>query len=231
MDPSRVAVQQQKALEKFVYEQYLTYYKNMDPTDVAQNIVKDESFTKVISSNIEHKEQAYCSNTKLSSGETWALMVTFRPDPGLEILHPELYKIALKLCKPLKGIREAIFCIEQSGTTEQDSGIGQHFHALIKLNKHDDPQNAERARHVRRIIQQLKKYQTKTTHFLDIKFVSARKISDKISYIKGDKYDEAKAQNMIITKQWREIVGLQPYYHTISKELKNEFKQLEKDED
>jgi len=143
----------------------------------------------------------YISNKKLKPEDIVAIMVTFSPDPEHDLTFSDLYKLALKVCKKTKGIKESYFTVEQRGEDIEDCGLGGHFHAMIVLNK--DEQMGEPSRQERAILSKLKKFETTSPRFLDIKRVSLDKLPEKLDYITGKKYDEDKFNKMEMDKYWR----------------------------
>lgn len=209
-----VSEERAKALRKTVYNMYMSKYKNEfaeDPHEFMERYLPGHQATEDIDEIVEHSNAVYISNKQLSPILTFGLMVTFSPDPTHELGGNDLNKIATKLCKPTKGIRNAIWCIEQRGENDLDMGHGAHFHALLYLNK--DEQMGEPGKQTARIVRQLKQYQTKSTHFLQIKRVGLAKLDDKKSYIMGDK-DNDKNAKLYYDKAWRSQIGLSDYYTT-----------------
>lgn len=154
-----------------------------------------------ISGMLEQKVAPFVDNKKLTDDKTVALMVTFSPDPSHELGFYDLDKLARKVCKPGKGITRAHYCIEQRGMVEEEMGSGAHFHALLLLNSGE--QMAQPARQITRICKMFAKYQTTSTHFLQVKKVSMEKYRDKLDYIKGLKDDPEKSQKLVVDKLWR----------------------------
>lgn len=155
-----------------------------------------------ISAIVEQKVAPFVDNKKLSDNATVALMVTFSPDPSHELGFFDLNKLAQKLCKPTKGVRSAVYCIEQRGMVEEEMGMGAHFHALLNLAA--GQQMAQPARQITRICKMFAKYQTTSTHYLQVKKVSLEKLEDKINYIKGLKEDSEKESKLVYDRLWRQ---------------------------
>lgn len=152
---------------------------------------------------LEAKVAPFVDNKKLKDHQTYGLMVTFSPDPALELGFYELDKMARKLCKLSKGIIRAYYCIEQRGMVEEEMGMGAHFHALLQLNILDGGQMAQPARQITRICKMFAKYQTTSTHFLQVKKVSLEKFNSKKDYIRGYKVDADKEQKVVLDRLWR----------------------------
>jgi len=196
-----------KAVKKAVYDGLLKVCKDQMKDDPQAFV--DKFFPKnegCLSPQISQMEQSkiapYSSNKKLTDDATVALLVTFSPDPSLQLDFLQLDGLARKLCKPSKGVEHSIYSIEQRSVVEEEAGAGAHFHAVLVLNKKE--QMGQPARQMRRIVNMFASYQTTTTHFLQVKKVSKEKLIDKIAYVSGDKVDEEKMAKVAIDRLWRE---------------------------
>jgi len=209
-----VAQIKSKVINKVVHDTLLEIYRDEAKHDFQifmDTYLPDHNSNHEIDKVNAKVSERYQSNLKLTPLSTHALMVTFSPDPEHSQLSvPELKILAHKLCKPLSGITNTIYALEQRGSTEDEIGIGPHFHALLLLDKSN--QNGEVTRVVKRIVSLLGKYRTKTDHFLDIKRVSAAKIEEKILYISGKKWDKEKQSKINMDEIWRQEHHLEPFY-------------------
>lgn len=148
---------------------------------------------------------------KLSGQETMALFVTLSPEPGTATPEDMLETFNKMFGKAKKGVTIAVWSIEQSGTKSKDNiGYHPHVHCLIVLDKTN--QSGERSKVKAMLLRNLKKYRTKSDAYLDIKPVSDRKIDDKLLYIKGEKRDKFKQEQVQADIEWRQEHGYSPFY-------------------
>lgn len=151
---------------------------------------------------------------KLSAKDTVALFVTFSPEPGTITGSQIQLLIFPWLTKNHKGISSWIYCVEQSGTLqEQNEGYHPHAHILLQLNKSHQCGEREKVRD--RIVSKFSSFRTKSDNFLQIKAVSQNKLEDKIGYIKGIKYEE-KTSQLEADRVWRKKLNLLDYYESRS---------------
>lgn len=154
-----------------------------------------------VSQLLEEKISPFVDNKKLDDQKTCALMVTFSPDPSLQLDFLQLDKLAMKLGKPSKGLQACNYVIEQRGVIEEEAGLGAHFHALLLLNSSE--QMGQPARQITRICKMFAKYQTTSTHYLQVKKVSKEKYFSKLEYIRGEKDEPEKQIKVGVDKLWR----------------------------
>jgi len=201
----------QKAALKAVSDFYVKYYKQKlaeDPVEFFDLHFPGHLEKPFLEDYQQKTNDRYVSNKQLSPQDTVALMVTFSPDPKHQLGPYDLAKFCTKICKPTKGVSKSIWTIEQRGSLEVDMGTGPHFHLVIVLNKNE--QMGQPSRQTTRITKMLEKYQTATSHFLDIKRVSEKKLPEKWDYIKGIKNDD-KNEKVQIDYLWREQLNI-PHY-------------------
>lgn len=210
-----IVSERNRALRKMVYDIHLQHLQHLKSPELnIKKMSRLDDFDPNIGKMLGLGDLK--SNTgKLSAQDTVALFVTFSPnEETLKITSVQIFELALKICKPVNGTLESMFCMEQRGLTEEEvnKNVGVHFRALIVLDKRH--QGGERGRQVTRITNILKKYQT-TTHLLQIKFVSSDTLQSKIDHIMGNKEKSNKEQNMVITRIWREKNNFLKYYRPV----------------
>lgn len=141
---------------------------------------------------------------KLSGQETVALFVTLSPEPGTAT--PSEMLQDMEKLKKKKGIMMMLWSIENYGVKSEHP----HIHAVIILDK--TVPSGERGKMKSTIIRTFQKYKTKSDAYLQIKAVSQKNLKKKIAYVKGEKTDQTKAQNVELDKLWREEHGYDDYY-------------------
>lgn len=217
MNSQEIVLKQKfKAIEKVIYDSYLKLYKDEASSDLKEffdTYLPSHGAEGDIEKMNKKEVERYQSNLQLTPQKTKALMVTFSPDEKLNLNVGDLKKIAIKLTKPNEGIKSYILSIEQRGETEEEMGVGMHFHAVLELNK--ETQSGEVTRQVKRIVSQLGKYRTKTDHFLQIKRVSEDKFEDKWNYCMQSKSDPTKERKMEIDDIWRQQNGIKSQYYSL----------------
>lgn len=180
-----------------------------DPVVWFQNNVRGgEAFMCDIDKYSMLQIKPHIANKKLSAQKTVGLFVTFSPDPEIGMTASDVYDIGKKLVKKSAGVAQGLFSIEHRDYPETGP-VGVHIHVLIFLDKSD--QSGEPARVSRRICNMLRKYKTKTDHYLQISYVSDAGMVKKVAYIHGEK-DDDKMDLVECDRAWRAEVGYKDYY-------------------
>jgi len=204
-----------RAADKVLYDLYVAAFKDKASQDLEQ-FMQDYFPKNTCGGDLDmlrrKEDQQYTRNySQLTPQDTVGLMVTFSPSEECNFTVGSLTRLALKVCKRHIGIKSSGFVLEQRGETEEEMGMGAHFHALIELDK--TVPAGERARETRRIKDYLKRYRTTTDHFLEIKAVSAKSWPNKVAYCHGEKQEE-KGEKLRIDEIWRGLNNV-PYYFDV----------------
>lgn len=194
------AKEEERAIKKVAFNYQHDYYKSLD-VEVFSAKFPGIMPSYVVDHHIEKVANQYERDVRLDSRETVALLVTFRPSDERKVDFKEMHKLARLTCKISKGVYKSLFCLEQTGLTQDEWGHGLHFHALIMLD-HGEIMG-QVARQKKRIIALLEPYKTTSPRFLDFKRVSAALLTDKVNYIKGEKRKEDKQAGVIACREWR----------------------------
>jgi hypothetical protein len=139
-------------------------------------------------------------------GELYEYMfITVNPDPKYNLSVKAMYDKLCKLCKSTRII-EYLFSIEQRGATLEDMGHGIHAHILIK---HKFPKFCKLHGHFYNAFKTV----IGNVKHIDIKHCkNISDVSNRISYIKGDKLEDFKKCKVEIDKIWRKQWNIEDTY-------------------
>lgn len=98
------------------------------------------------------------------------------------------------------------YVYEQRGKTLDDMGRGYHVHMLC-----DKPKNTTPSQMTRELFNNFKHF-CGNLKAIQVQTIPQTWYSDKIEYLKGNKWDDDKDESVFINKPWRESRGLKHLY-------------------
>ncbi len=113
-------------------------------------------------------------------------------------------KVEKLLTRPF--IIDPIYAYEQRGTTNDDIGKGYHVHIISKKKKYTSPAELQK-----NIYSQFKNILGNIKH-VDIRSCPMVWYDEKLSYIKGDKWDLSKTESCNLNRVWRKQLNLETFY-------------------
>lgn len=114
-------------------------------------------------------------------------------------------------CVNKKGIKNFIWCLDQSSKAKENAGLHPHVHILIILDK--GKQNAEPARMEQGIKNTFSRLgDTKSPGFIYIKAVKEEDIEIKKKYVMGIKNGKEKKKIEEVSKIWRDEAEIAHYF-------------------
>lgn len=136
------------------------------------------------------------------------LFITINPRP--DVLLAEFVKHMKKLISKV-WIEDYIYCMEQRGTTQEDSGKGFHSHILIW--KPDNKKSHEVIREIKNTMKNICSIDNPS--ILNIQNCKEEDVNKRKNYmigLKGLKHDPTKQEKQNVDIGWRERNNLEPYY-------------------
>nr|UOF79429.1 rep protein [Cressdnaviricota sp.] len=136
--------------------------------------------------------------------ETKSYFVTVNPKEKTEL--SVLQKLLTNFLKR-RIIKDYIYSYEQRSETMEDIGKGLHIHMLIKVQ-------SDKSKYLRQYLGESFKRVIgyNNNNIINIRHITKDMIEDKISYIKGYKWDKEKDKKILIDKEFRKNNNLLEFY-------------------
>lgn len=125
--------------------------------------------------------------------------INFKPDIGIDTVLSAAYKVSSR-----SFVKKYAYSIEQRGESEETMGNGIHIHFLFTTD-------TNRSHVVKYLYSSLKEYVGNPRH-VDVREYPLSYWDDKISYIKGDKWDDEKTLKVETDRLFRKKNNIEQYY-------------------
>lgn len=189
---------QDKIQRAFQEEDWSTYIHYCELLKEARDRVSTNTARKILSKELERKEKMENNQDTYNY-----VFITYNPPEYVELSDLVKYTQRVALKKWVKGY---LYVYEQRGETLMDIH-GKHCHMLLHF---DDKPKSHICREIANTVKKI--VDTSNPSLLNIKFIQKDEMLRKVTYLIGQKADEAKHAKQLNDIQWRLENCLLPYY-------------------
>ncbi len=143
------------------------------------------------------------SRTNGSTDDSEIYFITINPSSDVTL---EDFKSKVLSMKTRPFMKNMTTCFEQRGKDEKHQGTGIHAHIIVDKVAHYSPKQVQT-----RLYNSFKHMCGNSNH-IDVRKYPASYKSDKIAYMKGDKWDADKEAAVKINLRWREKNNIESLY-------------------